>query len=154
MESTPGKNFIKVSSIIMLIGGPISAISSLQGMAASAQFDRVIPIAVSWSLVYLLFLLVAVYQVFLGINGVAYCNVPEKAEKLRILGTICLVLASIVMLVNMITLSQIGAGTNAVTSIFGLTMPIIFMVGADKNYRAQTEDNQDEDQDEDQYGDY
>ena len=146
MEKTPGKNLIKVPSVIMLIGGLISIITSLDGLSRAAFYDSVLPIGISWGIVYTYFLLGSIYQIFYSVNGIKHCNILEKASKLRTLAIIGIVVASVTMVMNMIALSALGEYGSALMSFFGLTLPIIFLSGANKNVNAHSGENFNENQ--------
>ena len=110
MEKTKGSGFLKVTGILMIIGGGLSiilGIVSLLGLAVLA-------------------LVGAIIELVTGIVGCVNCKKPEKA-------TACLVWGIIVAAINVLSeiLSVVAGGEFSVVSlILGLVLPVLFIIGA------------------------
>lgn len=122
----PGKNFIFVSSIILLIGAIFNIIISVPMLLSSAYWDGVWPIFIPWSIWYSYAIVASLFMIFISISGIRFCNVSEKSDFLHMLSIIMLALASITLIFNVAILSNILALT-------GLVLPILYFIGTTKN---------------------
>ena len=108
----PGRNFIRIPSILFLIGGIVSFFAILGG--PSIGFP-----------VFAFF--ISLFQIFMSIQGILHCNNLDKASRLKTLGIISLTLAIIMFFINL------GVGIGFFMAILGLVIPILYIVGANKN---------------------
>lgn len=131
METTTSKGagFLKVTGILMIIGGGISlilAIVALLGIAVLAAAGA------SSGMLYAsgaLMLISAVAELVTGIIGVVNAKRPEKAGLCMAWGIIVAVLCVAGTILN-----AVGGGTFSVFSlILGLVLPALFIIGAAKN---------------------
>ena len=134
MEQTTAKGagFLKVTGILMIIGGAISlivAIIALLGIATLAVLGA------SSGMVYAagaLTLVSAVAELVAGIIGVANAKKPEKAGTCMGWGIVVAVLC-----VAGSILTVVGGSSFPVFSlILGLVLPVLFIIGAAKNKQA------------------
>ena len=129
-QTTPkGASFLKVTGILMIIGGGISlivAIAALLGIAALAVLGA------SSGILYAagaLTLVSAVAELVAGIIGVVNAKQSEKAGLCMAWGVIVAVLC-----VAGCVLTAVGGSDFPVFSlILGLVLPVLFIIGAAKN---------------------
>ena len=124
-----GQKFLKVTSILMIIGGALSGITCLLGIAGVALLAAVADSHVAALLLYLalaLALAAAVVEFIAGLKGLKACKTGENADKCVILGA---VIAGITILSTIINLA--GGGKVNVTSILlSLVVPGLYIYGA------------------------
>ena len=130
MNSVPGKIFLKVAGILLVIFGFISAmivVSEIYGywplfdedQATGFTFDSVY----NW--------MSSFFSIMAGVYAVKFCNDLDKANLLSTLGSI---------LVGF----QVGHGISQATSgefvlliyAIGLIFPVMYVIGAQKNLKA------------------
>ena len=134
--TTKGTGFLKVTGILMIIGGGISII---MGIIAALSVAALAYIAGgdSSALLYasvVLMLISAVAELVAGIIGVVNCKKPEKAGVCIAWGIIVAVLS-----VAGTTLNSVGGGTFSVFSlILGLVLPVLYIIGAVFNKKEHT----------------
>ena len=133
---TKGSVFLKVTGILMIIGGGISIIMGIiaaLGVAALAY----IAVGDSSALLYasaVLMLISAVAELVAGIIGVVNCKKPEKAVVCIAWGIIVAVLSVAGTILN-----SVGGGTFSVISlILGLVLPVLYIIGAVFNKKEHT----------------
>ena len=124
-----GQKFLKVTSILMIIGGALSGITCLLGIAGVALLAAVADSHAAALLLYLalaLALAAAVVEFIAGLKGLKACKTGENADKCVILGA---VIAGITILSTIINLA--GGGKVNVTSILlSLVVPGLYIYGA------------------------
>ncbi len=131
-----GKNFLKVTGILMIIGGAIAIITSVLSLITIITMMAVIVYAgfsplLAWITVILAFG-GSILELIAGIMGVKYCDDPQKAKMLVGYGVI---IVAICILNNIIGLI-IGAGFSVVSLLVGLVIPILYIIGASKNMKS------------------
>ena len=129
----PGRNFIFVPSILLLIGVVINIFTSVPMLLNAAYWDAVWPIFIPWSVWYSFVLLSSAYTLFLAINGIRFRNILKKTEFLFALGIISLAIALLVLSFNLMV---IGA---SLPVFAGLLLPILYVIGAHKNRQYRME---------------
>ena len=124
-----GASFLKVTGILMIIGGSISillTIIALSGVAA------IIALGLGNAMLYIssiVLLASSVAQLVAGIIGVKNCKNPEKAQSCITWG----IIVSALCVLGEI-LSVIGGGSFSFFSLLlGLVLPVLYTVGAIKN---------------------
>ena len=135
---TKGLGFLKVTGILMIIGGGISIILGIiaaLGVAAIAYItDGVASSAMLYASI-LLMLISASAQLVAGIIGIVNCQKPEKAGTCIVCGVIVAVLC-----VAGTILYSVGGGSFGVFSLLlGLVLPVLYIIGAvfnKKEYNA------------------
>lgn len=129
METTAkGKGFLKVTGILMIIGGAlgiilgiVALVGAIAGVALGASF--LLLVAAIFTLVS------AILQLVAGIVGVKNCDKPENAQKCIKWGVIVVALTVLGSLI-----SVIGGGKFDVLSLLiGLVLPALYIYGAIKN---------------------
>ena len=128
---TKGSGFLKVTGILMIIGGGISIILGIiaaLGVAALAHIsDGEISSAMLYASVALM-IVSAVAQLIAGIIGVN-CKKPEKAGTCMVWGVIVAVLCVVGTILN-----SVGGGSFSVFSLLlGLVLPVLYIIGAGFN---------------------
>ena len=126
--NAPGKTWLKVTGMLMVIFNAIPVILLLVSLGAQeAMGDAVAAMTVLVALWVSTLIIKAPFLQFVGgIVGIAFANRPEKAN-------VCLVFA-ILMLV-MVVINFITGGFQW-TSLIGLVLPILYLIGAVKNRGA------------------
>ena len=131
MESTKAKGagFLKVTGILMIIGGAISVILGIVAALGVAALVLISDGAVSSALLYtsvILMIVSAVAELVAGIIGVANCKKPEKAGSCIVWGIIVAVLSVVGTILN-----SVGGGSfSAFSLILGLVLPVLYIIGA------------------------
>ena len=131
MESTKtkGTGFLKVTGILMIIGGAVSIILSIIAALGIAALAYISDGTVSSALLYasvILMIVSAVAELVAGIIGVANCKKPDKAGSCIVWGIIVAVLC-----VAGTVLNSVGGGSFSVFSlILGLVLPALYIIGA------------------------
>ncbi len=127
-----GKNFLKVTGILMIIFGGIGLILSLvalMGVMALADLgvsSTILTVAALFSVAS------AALQLVAGIIGVKDCNKAEAAKKCMSWGIIVAALCVIGQIINVIG----GASFDVVSLLIGLVLPVLYIIGAAKNTAA------------------
>lgn len=148
MEANKGRNFLKVTGILMIIGGAISIILGIvmlvSGLAIASittttpDAETVIAGAAIGGVFIvsaIIMLVSGILELIAGIVGVKNNNRPEKA-------TACIVWGFIVLALQLISLilSFAGGSTSAgaiiLTIIFGIAIPVLYLIGAFMNKKA------------------
>ena len=129
---TKGSGFLKVTGILMIIGGGISIILGIiaaLGVAALAYIsDGEISSAMLYASVALM-IVGAAAQLVAGIIGVVNCKKPEKSGTCIVWGIIVAVLCVAGSILN-----SVGGGSFSVFSLLlGLVLPVLYIIGAGFN---------------------
>lgn len=124
-----GQKFLKVTSILMIIGGALSGITCLLGIAGVALLAAVADSHAAALLLYLalaLALAAAVVEFIAGLKGLKACKTGENADKCVILGA---VIAGITILSTIINLAG-GGKVNVTNILLSLVVPVLYIYGA------------------------
>ena len=139
----PGKTFLLVVGILYIIGGAISFFGAIGGFALAGAMDLLLPAPIPWSIFYVYALIVALYSLFMGIMGIVNRVRLEKASFLKTLGFISIGLVVFEVILSSFIFSGVPAGFTAIfTLILGLILPVLYVVGANKNLAAYNEGGQ------------
>ena len=126
---TKGSGFLKVTGILMIIGGGISIIMGIIAALGVAALVYISDGTVSSALLYtsvIMMIVSAVAELVAGIIGVVNCKKPEKAGVCIAWGIIVAVLSVAGTILN-----SVGGGTFSVFSlILGLVLPVLYIIGA------------------------
>lgn len=126
---TKGTGFLKVTGILMIIGGAISVIMGIIAAIGVAALAYISDGTVSSALLYasvVLMIVSAVAELIAGIIGVANCKKPEKAVSCIVWGIIVAVLSVAGTILN-----SVGGGSfSAFSLILGLVLPVLYIIGA------------------------
>lgn len=124
-----GKGFLKVTGILMIIGGGIGiivgliAVLGVAAIAALGASSALLTVAAIFSLVS------AIVQLIAGIIGVKNCQNPAAAQKCIIWGAI---VAALSVLGTVLTVAG-GGEFSVVSLLLGLVLPALYIVGAVQN---------------------
>lgn len=126
---TKGSGFLKVTGILMIIGGGISIILSIIAVLGVAALVYISDGEASSAMLYAsvaLMVVSAVAQLVAGIIGVVNCKKPEKAGVCIAWGVIVAVLCIAGTILN-----SAGGGSFSILSlVLGLVLPILYIIGA------------------------
>lgn len=131
-QQAKGAQFLKVTGIIMIVGGALGIILGIVALIAAIAANALADGALGLLIVAALIALVgSVLQLIAGIVGVKNCNKPEKAQT-------CIVWGAIVAALNVLSvvLTVAQGGDIAVSGILGIVVPALFIFGAIKNKQA------------------
>lgn len=132
--TTPkGAGFLKVTGILMIIGGALSLILALVAVAGIAALAYLADGNVG--ILYAagaLTLVGAVAELVAGIVGVKNCKKPEKAGTCMVWG---IIVAALSVLGNLLNVAG-GQGFSVSSLLLGLVLPVLFIVGAVKNKQS------------------
>lgn len=131
MERTSNK-FLKVTGIIMIIGGALGIIASILGIITIRALAVVFGDEIKLGLLVVATLLAiggSAVSLVAGIFGVKYAAVPEKANQCIFFGLLAIALQVLGLIVNMIG----GGSFSVVTFIVGLILPGLYLYGAFQN---------------------
>ena len=127
--TTKGTGLLKVTGILMIIGGGISIIMGIIAALGVAALAYISDGTVSSALLYasvVLMLISAVAELVAGIIGVVNCKKPEKAGVCIAWGIIVAVLSVAGTILN-----SVGGGSfSAFSLILGLVLPVLYIIGA------------------------
>lgn len=122
-----GKNYLKVTGILMIIGGCIGIIGGIIALISVGALVTLLETSMgSLMLGSLLVLISSIIQLFAGIMGVRDCARPEKAQNCIVIGAMVAVLS---VVGNLISVAA-GNGFNVMNMITGLILPVLYIVGA------------------------
>ena len=134
---TKGTGFLKVTGILMIIGGAISVIMGIIAAIGVAALAYISDGTVSSALLYasvVLMIVSAVAELIAGIIGVANCKKPEKAVSCIVWGIIVAVLSVAGTILN-----SVGGGSfSAFSLILGLVLPVLYINGAALSKKEHT----------------
>lgn len=126
---TKGTGFLKVTGILMIIGGAISIILGIIAALGVAALVYISDGTASSALLYasvVLMIISAVAELVAGIIGVANCKKPDKAGSCIVWGIIVAVLSVAGTILN-----SVGGGSfSAFSLIFSLVLPALYIIGA------------------------
>ena len=122
-----GKNYLKVTGILMIIGGCIGIIGGIIALISVGALATLLETSMgSLMLGSLLVLISSIIQFIAGIMGVRDCARPEKAQNCIVIGAMVAVLS---VVGNLISVTA-GNGFNVMNMITGLILPVLYIVGA------------------------
>ncbi len=125
-----GRKFLKVTGILMIIGGAFGIIGGIVAMIGAGALAAVLETsAVGLMLASALILASAVFQLIAGIMGVKNCDKPEKAQSCIVIG----VIVAILSVVGNVISNVLGSDFNIFNYATGLIIPVLYIIGAVKN---------------------
>lgn len=132
-----GKNFLKVTGILMIIGAAFGIIFGIIAVLGSSALALALDESVGALLfASILSLIGAAIELVAGILGIKYCMRPEKAN-------VCLVFGIIVAVLSVggnIMSTAIGSDFSVFSLITGLVLPVLYIIGAVFNKQQPAED--------------
>lgn len=124
-----GQKFLKITSILMIIGGIIAAIAGVIAILGVSALVALAGSAEGIGLLYassILVTITSVIEIIAGAKGLKACKVPENAGKCVTWGIVIAVLSIISMVIGLI-----GGGEFKITSlVLNLLVPGLYVYGA------------------------
>lgn len=125
-----GRKFLKVTGILMIIGGAFGIIGGIVAMIGSGALAAVLETSAGGlMLASALILASAVFQLIAGIMGVKNCDKPEKAQSCLVMG----VIVAILSVAGNVISNVLGSDFNILSYATGLIIPVLYIIGAVKN---------------------
>lgn len=125
-----GRKFLKVTGILMIIGGALGIIGGIVTMIGAGALAAVLETSAGGLiLASVLILASAVFQLIAGIMGVKNCDKPEKAQSCLVMG----VIVAILSVSGNIISNVLGSDFNIFNYATGLIIPVLYIIGAVKN---------------------
>lgn len=125
-----GRKFLKVTGILMIIGGALGIIGGIVAMIGAGALAAVLETSAGGlMLASVLILASAVFQLIAGIMGVKNCDKPEKAQSCLVMG----VIVAILSVSGNIISNVLGSSFNILSYATGLVIPVLYIIGAVKN---------------------
>ena len=129
---TKSNGFLKVTGILMIIGGVFSFIVSIIFLLGIALLAAVDISSGLLTFATILSIVSSVVGFIAGIMGVANAARPEKAQKCIVIGIIVIILSILGTILGMVAGN--GFGSSTVISLFtGLVIPVLYLLGAFQN---------------------
>lgn len=124
-----GQKILKVTSILMIIGGVIAVIIGILAIVGTAALSALAGSTENTGLIYASSILItvsSVIQFIAGIKGIGACSAPEKAASCIKWG----IVISVLSIVSMI-LGVVGGSDFSITSlVLNLLLPGLYVFGA------------------------
>ena len=128
-----GRQFLKVTGILMIIGGAFGIIGGIVAMIGAGALAAVLETSAGGlMLASALILASAVFQLIAGIMGVKNCDKPEKAQSCIVIG----VIVAILSVAGNVISNVLGSDFNIINYATGLIIPVLYIIGAVKNKEA------------------
>ena len=125
-----GRKFLKVTGILMIIGGAFGIIGGIVAMIGAGALAAVLETSAGGlMLASALILASAVFQLIAGIMGVKNCDKPEKAQSCLVMG----VIVAILRVAGNVISNILGSSFNILSYATGLIIPVLYIIGAVKN---------------------
>ncbi len=125
-----GRKFLKVTGILMIIGGAFGIIGGIVAMIGAGALAAVLETSAGGlMLASALILASAVFQLIAGIMGVKNCDKPEKAQSCIVIG----VIVAILSVAGNVISNVLGSDFNIINYATGLIIPVLYIIGAVKN---------------------
>ena len=125
-----GRKFLKVTGILMIIGGAFGIIGGIVAMIGAGALAAVLETSAGGlMLASALILASAVFQLIAGIMGVKNCDKPEKAQSCLVMG----IIVAILSLAGNVISNVLGSDFNIINYATGLIIPVLYIIGAVKN---------------------
>ena len=125
-----GRKFLKITGILMIIGGAFGIIGGIVAMIGAGALAAVLETsAVGLVFASVLILVSAIFQLIAGIMGVKNCDKPEKAQRCLVMG----VIVAILSVAGNVISNILGSSFNILSYATGLIIPVLYIIGAVKN---------------------
>ena len=125
-----GRKFLKVTGILMIIGGAFGIIGGIVAMIGAGALAAVLETSAGGlMLASALILASAVFQLIAGIMGVKNCDKPEKAQSCLVMG----VIVAILSVAGNVISNILGSSFHILSYATGLIIPVLYIIGAVKN---------------------
>lgn len=123
-----GKRFVKVTSILMIIGGAIAGIASVLAIMGIGIALALVGNAEGMVLLYITTAMVAmssIIQIVAGVKGLKACKEPEQAGSCIIYGFIIAILTFVSLGVSLLA----GGEFNSLSLVTSLLVPLLYIYG-------------------------
>ena len=128
-----GRQFLKVTGILMIIGGAFGIIGGIVAMIGAGALAAVLETSAGGLMfASVLILASAVFELIAGIMGVKNCDKPEKAQSCIVIG----VIVAILSVAGNVISNVLGSDFNIINYATGLIIPVLYIIGAVKNKEA------------------
>ena len=125
-----GRKFLKVTGILMIIGGGFGIIGGIVAVIGAGALAAVLETSAGGlMLASTLILASAVFQLIARIMGVKNCDKPEKAQSCIVIG----VIVAILSVAGNVISNVLGSDFNIINYAAGLIVPVLYIIGAAKN---------------------
>ena len=132
-----GHKFLKVTGILMIIGGALSAILGIVAVLGVAALAYIASAQTEAGMLYastILLLISGVVELIAGIIGVINAEKPQKAKACIVWGALVAILS-----VAGTILGVVGGSDFSVSGlVLGLVLQVIYIIGAVKNMQSAT----------------
>lgn len=128
-----GRQFLKVTGILMIIGGAFGIIGGIVAIIGVGALAAVLETSAGGLMfASVLILASAVFELIAGIMGVKNCDKPEKAQSCIVIG----VIVAILSVAGNVISNVLGSDFNIINYATGLIIPVLYIIGAVKNKEA------------------
>lgn len=130
-----GQTFLKVTSILMVIGGIIALLAGVFAILGVSALAALMGSAEGTGLLYagsVLAVVTSAVEILAGVKGLKACRLPEKAGKCVILGIAIVALSMISMAVSV----KGGGEFKIINLVVNLLVPVLYTLGAVKTKPA------------------
>ena len=128
-----GRKFLKVTGILMIIGGAFGIIGGIVAIIGVGALAAVLETSAGGLMfASVLILASAVFELIAGIMGVKNCDKPEKAQSCIVIG----VIVAILSVAGNVISNVLGSDFNIINYAIGLIIPVLYIIGAVKNKEA------------------
>ena len=125
-----GRKFLKVTGILMIIGGAFGIIGGIVAMIGAGALAAVLETSAGGRmLASVLIRASAVFQLIARMMGVKNCDKPEKAQSCLVMG----VIVAILSVAGNVISNILGSSFNILSYATGLIIPVLYIIGAVKN---------------------
>lgn len=134
-----GRLMLKVVGILYIVFASFSILAGLVAIAGGAALgitgggeSLAVGLGALAMILGFVAILSSVFSLVVGILGVKWCNRPDKAGTLFVLGIILIVLAALSLL------SSFGgdSSSSVVSGLIGLVLPVLYTLGAWQNKQS------------------
>lgn len=134
-----GKTMLKVVGILYIVFAAISILMGLVAIAGGAALGitgggegLALGLGAAAMILGVIAILSSAFSLVVGILGVKWCNRPDKAQVLFVLGVVLIVLAAL----NLLSAFGGDSSSSVVSSLIGLVLPVLYTVGAWQNKQS------------------
>ena len=130
-----GQTFLKVTSILMVIGGIIALLAGVFAILGVSALAALMGSAEGTGLLYagsVLAVVTSAVEILAGAKGHKACRLPEKAGECVILGIAIVALSMISMVVSV----KGGGEFKIINLVVNLLVPVLYILGAVKTKPA------------------
>ena len=130
-----GQTFLKVTSILMVIGGIIALLAGVFAILGVSALAALMGSAEGPGLLYagsVLAVVTSAVEILAGAKGLKACRLPEKAGECVILGIAIVALSMISMVVSV----KGGGEFKIINLVVNLLVPVLYILGAVKTKPA------------------